>query len=172
MLDTCAGSVRGALERQGITNHNAARPKRVSQRFVGVRAFVSVGLRENDVERDGGRPEIPQTRDEIADDIATPGPLADRRQAAFVHVHNHDLAAGRMRPGRANHRVVDAVFEPLEELGPVDREPDHDKRRQQTSQKDKRAARVFIEPRFRLDDCEARRPRRRFEPADRTRHAI
>ena len=53
--------------------------------------------------------------DQLADDIAPPRPLADRRQAALVDVDDHDAAA--RRPGRRarSEPVVGAVLEAGEE---------------------------------------------------------
>ena len=71
----------------------------------------------------------------VADDVATPGPLADRGQAALVHVHNHDPAVRRTELARKpQQRVVRAVFEVREEWRPVEREQRDDDRRHQTGQ--------------------------------------
>src|SRR5688572_9161060 len=123
MLQTVARwAVRG-LERQPITQDHAAGPKRVGQHGVGctARAVMPIRLGEDDVERDGGGAEIAQPSDQAGDQVATPGPLADGRQTALVHVHDDDPAAWRTRRRGAYQRVVDDEFEVRECRWPVDR---------------------------------------------------
>ena len=125
-----------AVERHRVAEHHATGPQRLGQRLVGrgARAFVAVGFREDDVERDRGRAEIAKAGDQLADDVAAPRPLADRGQAAVVDVDDDDPAA--RRPGRrgAHERVVGAVFPVPQERRAVEREQGSDERGHQAAQ--------------------------------------
>ena len=96
---------------------------------------VPIGFGEHHVERDGRCAHVPQTSDQVANEVAPPGPLADRRQASFIHVDDDDAATGRSRAGGSKQDVVRRVVQASEKRGWKHREHAGDDHRTDAAQK-------------------------------------
>ena len=85
-----------AVERHRITEDDTSTAQRVGQRDVGRDAtgLESIRFGEHHVERDDSRTEIAHAGDQVANDIASPRPLADRGETALVDVDDGDAIAG------------------------------------------------------------------------------
>jgi hypothetical protein len=87
---------------------------------------VPIGFGEDDVQRDGCCTQFAKASDEATDEVTTPGPLTERRQAALVDIHNHDGSMRRSRSPRAEHRIVDAAIRAHENRRSIERENGRD----------------------------------------------
>ena len=136
----------GGIERHAVAEHDATPAKRSRQFIVrrdactragseAANAAVPIGFREDDVQRNRRCAHVPQPRDEAADAIATPGPLADRRQAPLIDVNDDDAVAGRPRASRPQQAVVHRVVQPREPCGSIEGENSREEDRNEAAQK-------------------------------------
>ena len=130
------------IERERVAENDPTARERTGQRGVGRRfaglrrpgGDVAIRLGEDDVQRDHRGAQLADAGDELRDQIATPRPLADRRQAALVHIHDRDSALGWRRRRGAHQRVVDAVVHLGEKRRAIDGKQDRQRRRGEAAQ--------------------------------------
>src|SRR5689334_2084835 len=95
----------GLVECQAIAQKDASMTEDLGEKIVGrhlepcgirLLDFQTIRFRENDVETYDGRPHVTQPRDQLANHVSTPRPLAECKQAALVDVDNDDAFAWRL----------------------------------------------------------------------------
>ena len=141
-----AGTVDGAVEREGVADHEGPAPERgrkgrvpdrergqLARRlpcFAG-RVTARIGLREEDVQTDGRRPEGANPVQEAGDPVAGPRPAPGLGQAALVDLDEGHAARRRAERGRGEEPVVHRQVGPGDERRTQEVEPgDHARERQ------------------------------------------
>ena len=98
--DAVARPFGGTVERKGIAHDDVSLPQGVGEGCVRVclsrrvGSLESIGFGKDHVQRDDRGAELSEPRDEARNHVAAPGPLADRREAAFIDVHHRDVGLG------------------------------------------------------------------------------
>jgi hypothetical protein len=119
---------RGAVESHRMPQHDTSVTQDCGERVVRrcrASAFFRslaraagiaepIGFGEDHVEGNRRRAHVPETSDQFTDAVASPRPLPDRRQAAFIHIDNDDTALWRPRGDRPQQNVVRRRVEPGE----------------------------------------------------------
>ena len=116
-----AGTVDGPVEREGVADHEGPAPERRRERRVpdrergrlarrlprpAGRVAARIGLREEDVQTDGRRPEGANPVQETGDPVAGPRPAPGLGQAPLVDLDEGHAARGRAERGRGEEPVV------------------------------------------------------------------
>ena len=138
MEDAVAAAAVGP-ERQRVAEHDPAFRQRARQARVPRRRLLRVGIGaigfgEDHVEGNHGGALFAQPGDQLRDAIATPRPLADRRQAEVVDVDDGDAAVRRLRRNRAEQGVVGAAIDVGDEIRAEDDQRHGDERRGQAAE--------------------------------------
>ena len=131
---------RGRVELQAVSEYDRRPAQRARERFVRRLTFrsrarrdMAIGFGEHDIDRDDGCTRVAQARDQLSDDVAPPRPLADRFQAALIHVHDDDGRIGLLRLRHPDDHVVRRIVQPRERGGAQQRENRDEHHRQEAA---------------------------------------